>query len=54
MQGGKGMKSNFISYPKYRDNYLQAFWRMLKAREAAGLRKTYENETLNDTETEKE
>ena len=37
MQGGKGMKSDFIRYPKYRDNYLRAFRRMLKAREAAGL-----------------
>ena len=37
MQGGKGMKSHFIRYPKYRDNYLRAFKRMLKAREAAGL-----------------
>lgn len=37
MRGGKGMKSQFIRYPKYRDNYLRAFRRMLKAREAAGL-----------------
>lgn len=37
MQGGKGMKSDFVRYPKYRDNYLRAFRRMLKAREAAGL-----------------
>lgn len=37
MQGGKGMKSQFIRFPKYRDNYLRAFGRMLKAREAAGL-----------------
>lgn len=37
MQNGKGMKADFIRYPKYRDNYLRAFRRMLKAREAAGL-----------------
>ena len=37
MQNGKGMKVDFIRYPKYRDNYLRAFRRMLKAREAAGL-----------------
>lgn len=36
-KGGKGMKADFIRYPKYRDNYLRAFRRMLKAREAAGL-----------------
>lgn len=30
-------KADFIRYPKYRDNYLRAFRRMLKAREAAGL-----------------
>lgn len=37
MQGGKRMKSEFIRYPKYRDNYLRAFGRMLKARETVGL-----------------
>jgi phosphoadenosine phosphosulfate reductase len=37
MQGGNGMKKDFLCYPKYRDNYLRAFGRMLKAREAAGL-----------------
>ena len=37
MKSGKGMKSDFIRYPKYRDNYLRAFRRMLKAREVAGL-----------------
>lgn len=40
MQGGAGMKSDFVRYPKYRDNYLRAFRRMLKAREAAGLDNT--------------
>lgn len=38
MQGGKGMKSDFVNYPKYRDNYLRAFGRMLKAKEEAGLK----------------
>lgn len=37
MKGGNGMKKDFLRYPKYRDNYLRAFGRMLKAREAAGL-----------------
>lgn len=37
MASGKRMKSDLIRYPKYRDNYLRAFGRMLKAREAAGL-----------------
>ena len=37
MQNGKGMKADLIRYPKYRDNYLRAFRRMLKARETAGL-----------------
>lgn len=37
MQGGEGMKSEFVRYSKYRDNYLRAFGRMLKARETAGL-----------------
>ena len=32
------MKADFIRYPKYRDNYLRAFDRMLKNREAAGLK----------------
>lgn len=32
MQGGKGMKSDFIKYPKYRALYVKAFERMLEAR----------------------
>lgn len=36
-QGGEGMKADFIRYPKYRDNYLRAFKRMLEARKEAGL-----------------
>lgn len=37
MKCGEGMKLELIHYPKYRDNYLRAFGRMLKARETAGL-----------------
>lgn len=37
MQGGKGQKADFIKYPKYRDNYIRAFDRMVKARKTAGL-----------------
>lgn len=37
MHGGNGMKKDLIEHPKYRDNYLRAFGRMLKSREAAGL-----------------
>lgn len=37
MKNGKGMKADLIRYPKYRDNYLRAFRRMLKARKTAGL-----------------
>lgn len=37
MQSGEKMKLDFVRHPKYRDNYLRAFGRMLKARETAGL-----------------
>lgn len=37
MQGKKGMIADFIRYPKYRDNYLRAFKRMLDKRIADGL-----------------
>lgn len=37
MQGGKGMKSDFEKYPKYRANYVKAFDRMLEARKKDGL-----------------
>lgn len=37
MQQAKRMKTDFIRYPKYRDNYLRAFDRMLIARKEAGL-----------------
>lgn len=36
MGGPNRMKADLIKYPKYRDNYLRAFKRMLIAREAAG------------------
>ena len=37
MQGSKGMITDLIKYPKYRDGYLRAFDRMLKARKEARL-----------------
>jgi phosphoadenosine phosphosulfate reductase len=37
MQGGKGMKIDFARYPKYRQNYVKAFDRMLQARRDARL-----------------
>ena len=37
MQGYKGMIADLIKYPKYRDNYLRAYDRMLQARKAARL-----------------
>lgn len=40
MQGGAGMKAEFMKYPHYRDNYLRAFDRMLKARAEARLETT--------------
>ena len=37
MQGSKGMISELTRYPKYRDNYLRAFDKMLKKRIEDGL-----------------
>ena len=37
MQGYNGMKVDFARYPKYRENYVHAFDRMLQARADAGL-----------------
>lgn len=37
MQGKKKRQEELIKYPKYRDNYLRAFDKMLKAREKAKL-----------------
>lgn len=48
MQGGKGMKRDFLLYPKYRAAYVRAFDRMLKAREEAGLKN---KETWRDGES---
>lgn len=36
MQSGKGMKADFIRYPKYRDNYLRAIKKMQENRVAMG------------------
>ncbi len=38
MKGSKGMKSDLIRLPKYRDNYLRAFSRMLETRREKGLK----------------
>lgn len=37
MRRGKGMIADLIKYPKYRDNYLRAFDKMLRKRAADGL-----------------
>lgn len=37
MQGSNGMKVDFTRYPKYRENYVRAFNRMLQARAEAGM-----------------
>ena len=37
MAGNKQMQREANQYPKYRDNYVRAFDRMVKAREEAGL-----------------
>jgi phosphoadenosine phosphosulfate reductase len=37
MQNNKGKKFDFAKYPKYRENYVKAFDRMLNARREAGL-----------------
>ncbi len=36
MASGKGQKAEFARWPKYRENYVKAFDRMLVARTAAG------------------
>lgn len=40
LQGFKGMKRDFALYPKYRENYVRAFDRMLKKREEDGMTNT--------------
>lgn len=42
MQGSKGMKSDFIKYPKYRTLYVKAFERMLEARKERYLPTNWE------------
>ena len=37
LQGFKGMKADFVRYPKYRAAYVRAFEKMVTAREKAGL-----------------
>lgn len=37
LQGFDGMKEDFARYPKYRDNYVRAFNRMLRARAEEGM-----------------
>ena len=37
LQGFKGMKDDFLLYPKYRAAYVRAFDKMVIAREQAGL-----------------
>lgn len=37
MQGSTGMQADLIRLPKYRDNYLRAFNRMLEERKSKGL-----------------
>lgn len=37
LSGGRKMKKDFMRYPKYRDNYLRAFDRMLRARKESGM-----------------
>ena len=38
MAGGKGQKAQFISYPKYYEQYIRTFDKMLEARKAAGMK----------------
>lgn len=38
MKGSRGMKADFIRYPKYRQAYVHAFDKMVKAREEVGLK----------------
>lgn len=40
-KGRKGMLGDFKRFPKYKENYIKAFERMLKAREEKGLETTW-------------
>ena len=42
MQGAKGMKADFVKYPKYRLNYVRAFDRMLEVRKHRNLPTSWE------------
>lgn len=43
MQGKKGMRKEFRKYPKYYDNYIRAFDKMLKVLDEKGLDTTWIN-----------
>ncbi|MFW9970255.1 MAG: phosphoadenosine phosphosulfate reductase family protein [Candidatus Odinarchaeota archaeon] len=43
MQGCKGMERDFERWPKYKDNYIRAFDRMLIERKKAGIDKGWKN-----------
>ena len=43
-KGKKGMLEDFKRFPKYKENYLRAFKRMLKVRKEKGLETTWKNE----------
>lgn len=43
LQGPAGMKRDFERWPKYKQNYIKAFDRMLKERERKDLETTWEN-----------
>lgn len=40
-KGSKGMEEDFRRFPKYKENYIKAFDRMLKVREIKGLKTTW-------------
>lgn len=42
MASAHGMRREFTRYPKYKENYVRAFDRMLDAREARGLKRIWE------------
>lgn len=43
MQGKKGMRKEFRKYPKYYENYIRAFDKMLKVLDEKGLDTTWIN-----------
>ncbi len=43
MSGKKGMLKDFKRYPKYKQNYIKAFQRMIDARKSDGLETQWEN-----------